>query len=575
MADTRLPKERASLNEMDAASVELKNLFCALSSFFPMIIYVNLTQNTYKILEYNSFTTRKANTSGIFDDLIHVGMSTVDPVHKQMFFDTFSRDSLLKAYARGETSVVLDVRQLGDDGISRWIKTSVIFIKNHENDDVIEITLSRPITSEKVKELENSRLRSVIEMVMLSKYEYISLIDIRTGKYTLYADAGRNTLRVPSSGDYQEQNLVISRLFVSDSDREDYLKITQLDNLVDRLKRNGGNFSTRFRFGDTSERRWRETMYQYCISDDEEILLTIRDIHDEVTAEEIKKEKEHQQILQGLGSDAPIGIIKCDIDGNITYANKNSADILGSPSIAETMKINLLTFPLLVEHGFADRLRECLTKNNTIVSDVDYVSKWGKKVFLRVHIKTWLEEGRINGAQVIIDDISEIKHLEEELRNISTTDFLTNIYNRRFFLNQLENEIERTKRQGAVFSLIMFDLDHFKNVNDRFGHQAGDIVLKCVADIAKKSMRKIDCFARWGGEEFIILMPCSKIDQARVSAERLCQIISETDMPNIGHVTASFGVTQFNDNDTVDTIIQKADELTYLAKSRGRNQVAY
>jgi diguanylate cyclase (GGDEF)-like protein len=155
------------------------------------------------------------------------------------------------------------------------------------------------------------------------------------------------------------------------------------------------------------------------------------------------------------------------------------------------------------------------------------------------------------------------------------TDFLTNTYNRRYFLDQLKNEIERTKRQGIVFSLIMFDLDHFKSVNDRFGHQVGDMVLKSVADIVMKNIRKIDCMARWGGEEFIILIPGTDLDQAKVLADRLCQIVSETTMPEAGRITASFGVTQFRENDTVDKLIQKADDFLYLAKARGRNQVAY
>lgn len=573
MADNEL--SNASLSEMDSSSVELKNLFFALSKFFPMIIYVNLTRNTYKIIEYNSFTTKKADVSGVFDDLISIGMSTVDPAHKQVFHDTFSRDSLLKAFERGEPSVVLDIRQLGDDGIYRWIKTSVIFIRDQENDDIIEITLSRPITLEKAREFENSRLRSVIEMIMLAKYEYVSLIDIKTGRYTLYAGTGRNMLRVPSGGNYQEWNLATCNTFVSEPDREEYLKITQLDHLIDRLKRNGGNFRTRFRLNDTPERHWREMMYQHCISDDdEEILMTVRDIHDEIIAEEVKKEKEQLQILQGLGSDAPIGIIRCDTEGNITYANRKFADILGLSGIDETMKINLLTFSPLVNYGFSEKLKECIEKNQSIVIELNHISKWGKKVFLRVHIKTWLEQGKINGAQVIIDDITEIKRLEEELRNISVTDFLTNTYNRRYFLQQLENEIERTKRQNVEFSLIMFDLDHFKNVNDQFGHQAGDVVLKHVADIVKKGIRKIDCLARWGGEEFIVLLPGTNLGQAKALAERLCKNISEACMPEINHITASFGVTQFNDHDTVDTLIQKADESTYLAKSRGRNQVA-
>jgi hypothetical protein len=89
MEDTGLLGKQASLYKLDSASAELKGLFYALSSFFPMIIYANLTQNTYKIMEYDSFTTKKADINGSFDELIQVGMSTVDPIHKQAFYDAF------------------------------------------------------------------------------------------------------------------------------------------------------------------------------------------------------------------------------------------------------------------------------------------------------------------------------------------------------------------------------------------------------------------------------------------------------------------------------------------------------
>jgi diguanylate cyclase (GGDEF)-like protein/PAS domain S-box-containing protein len=468
----------------------------------------------------------------------------------------------------------MDVRQLGDDGVYRWVKTSVIFLKNEENDDVIEITLSRPITAEKSRELDNLRLRSILEMVMLSKYEYVSLVDIKTGRYTLYADSDRKALSIPPSGDYVKWNDIICDTYVSPSDRSEYLENTKLENLTAMIKENSGNYSTRIRLGDTPERRWREVMYQLCTTGEDEMLMTVRDIHDEVTAAEMRKESEQRQILQGLGSDAPIGIITCDIGGNITYANGKSAAILGSPSIDETMKINLLTFPILIVCGFSGKLEECLKENKSIVSEISYTSKWGKKVYLRVHVKSFVENRKIIGAQVIIDDISELKHLEEELRKTSITDFLTNAYNRRYFISQLENEIERTKRQESVFSLIMFDLDHFKKVNDVYGHHAGDIILQSVADVVKKSIRKIDCLARWGGEEFILLIPGNTATQAVILAERLRKKIEEMDVQEACRVTASFGITQYVDSDTADTMIQKADELTYLAKARGRNQVA-
>lgn len=170
-------------------------------------------------------------------------------------------------------------------------------------------------------------------------------------------------------------------------------------------------------------------------------------------------------------------------------------------------------------------------------------------------------------------DLTDRKRLEEELYRLSVTDHLTGAYNRRYFVEMLEREVERARRTGRTFSLIMFDLDRFKSINDRFGHAAGDRVLKSVVSTFKERLRKTDCLARWGGEEFVILLPDTGVEGAAVLAEELRQRLSEMEIAGVGRVTASFGVTGYCSGDTVDAVTQRVDSALYQAKGNGRNCV--
>jgi diguanylate cyclase (GGDEF)-like protein len=172
-------------------------------------------------------------------------------------------------------------------------------------------------------------------------------------------------------------------------------------------------------------------------------------------------------------------------------------------------------------------------------------------------------------------DVTKYKKMEDELRNLSFTDVLTNAYNRRYFIQKLEEEIERARRNGNKFSLIMLDIDCFKSINDRFGHNAGDLVLKSMAEFIKNRIRKVDCLARWGGEEFVILLPDTPADKAAVLAEELRESLSRMDIPGVDCVTASFGVAGYCPGDTVDSLVNKADNMMYEAKAAGRNCVRY
>ena len=170
--------------------------------------------------------------------------------------------------------------------------------------------------------------------------------------------------------------------------------------------------------------------------------------------------------------------------------------------------------------------------------------------------------------------LAHIKILSEKLSQMAYTDSLTHIYNRLHFAHFLDAEIDKVKRYGGRFSIIFFDLDHFKEVNDKFGHLAGDGVLEKITEIVAKANRSADIFARYGGEEFIILTPETDLSGASIHAERLRNDIEKFDFQNVGHITSSFGVTEFNaETDSVEKLLERADKALYMAKEYGRNRV--
>ncbi|MDI6601198.1 MAG: GGDEF domain-containing protein [Thermoanaerobacteraceae bacterium] len=124
---------------------------------------------------------------------------------------------------------------------------------------------------------------------------------------------------------------------------------------------------------------------------------------------------------------------------------------------------------------------------------------------------------------------------------------------------KLEEEIERARRAGREFSLTMLDIDRFKSINDHFGHNAGDLVLKSMAEMIKNRIRKIDTLARWSGEEFVILLPDTTVNKAAVLAEELWESLSRMAMPGVGSVTASFGVAGYCPGDTFDAKGRRPD----------------
>ena len=160
----------------------------------------------------------------------------------------------------------------------------------------------------------------------------------------------------------------------------------------------------------------------------------------------------------------------------------------------------------------------------------------------------------------------------KELTKLAITDKLTNLYNRRQIEKLIQTEINRSQRFKSNFALVILDIDYFKDVNDTYGHQVGDIVLTEFANILKDTLRKTDFIGRFGGEEFMIICPeIGEIEIFKV-IESLRLKIANFDFEKVGHKTASFGITIYKDTDTLDSIIKRADDALYEAKNSGRNR---
>jgi two-component system, cell cycle response regulator len=167
--------------------------------------------------------------------------------------------------------------------------------------------------------------------------------------------------------------------------------------------------------------------------------------------------------------------------------------------------------------------------------------------------------------------------LVEESRWMATTDALTGLLNRRAFLESTGREIARTRRYNDKLSVILLDVDHFKHINDRRGHASGDIVLTEVGSLLNKAVRTCDIVARWGGEEFVLVLPSTSLDGAEQVAERVREMLEQAKIKdaNGDHipVTASFGVASYMGAETLEQVVDRADRAMYLAKSGGRNRV--
>jgi len=205
------------------------------------------------------------------------------------------------------------------------------------------------------------------------------------------------------------------------------------------------------------------------------------------------------------------------------------------------------------------------------------VTRSGKKVPFHISVSKSTSGGK-QFYNAILRDVSQIKAYEEDLQILANTDSLTRLYNRRQLYPMMQKDLDHAVRKKIPFSVLLIDIDHFKKFNDMYGHAGGDLLLVHFADKMRSALRKIDSAFRFGGEEFIVLLPETTGEAAMVPAERVRQLIADSrlSMPPEGRpvsFTVSVGVAGHRNGNTLDDVIRHADLAMYAAKSGGRNRV--
>lgn len=261
-------------------------------------------------------------------------------------------------------------------------------------------------------------------------------------------------------------------------------------------------------------------------------------------------------------------------------------------------------FPLFMEESISLRLEMTLTTGAPLVLSPllhrDLFQRTGREIwnyFLEVTVNTYKTLDGKDTLLFTVRDVTELnlqiqrareeialrkaaedqlQRANEKLQQLADTDPLTGLLNRRSTLNLLENEIVRFQRQGTPFSVILSDIDHFKKFNDNYGHDCGDDVLIHIGRLIGENIRALDGVSRWGGEEFLVVLPGSDVETTAEVAEKLRLLVSRSRcrcMPPSERITMTFGISQFRKGDVINNLIKRADEALYRGKEGGRNRV--
>jgi len=280
-------------------------------------------------------------------------------------------------------------------------------------------------------------------------------------------------------------------------------------------------------------------------------------------------QKYHEvQRLQNIISQSVL-YTTADLNAKITSVSKAFEDLTGYTEEELIGKNhNIFRDPNTPQH-FYDEMWKLLKKDEKFEGELKNLTKDKEEYWIKIVIDPMFNEDGIKiGYASYRENITNTKKLEY----ISTHDELTNIYNRAYFNNMIETKIKSATRYGHQFGLIILDIDHFKKVNDIFGHSVGDSVLIRIAKILQNNIREDDIVARWGGEEFVILLPHTEIKGACLLAEKI-RLLIEKDPSSDTKITASLGVGIFNQNESKTEFFEKVDNALYKAKELGRNRV--
>ena len=265
----------------------------------------------------------------------------------------------------------------------------------------------------------------------------------------------------------------------------------------------------------------------------------------------------------------------------IKEANQNAYDLFGVRNKTELLHSFVKTFATSATDVLIEQVVAILNKEERFGGE--FKSKFCNNKFLDIFIRISVVENKkfpYSRIIVALQDITMWKRLERQLRKKAQLDSLTKLLNHNAIMRRLEEELIRAKRYGLSLSCMMIDMDHFKVVNDKFGHQRGDQVLKRVATMIKNSVRTVDIVGRYGGDEFLLVLPETKPMNAKYAANRIQHIFNEKlfryqKMISF-HISLSIGITGYPSSKVKDSkdLITLADRAMYSAKKAGRNRIS-
>jgi len=306
------------------------------------------------------------------------------------------------------------------------------------------------------------------------------------------------------------------------------------------------------------------------------VVATFSDITQRIETERALRESEERLSLAVEG--AKLGMWDWHLEAQALDFNELAARMLGyrENEVASDVKsVRALTHPE-DEARLVDEMEAHLAGTRPFFeTDVRMRRKSGGYVWTNIRGRVTERDGRDKPLRVtgMLIDISRRKELEAELERLATTDELTGLFNRRYGTESLKAEVARVQRSDHPFSFILLDIDHFKRVNDRFGHDVGDKILVEVAGLLRNRLRRTDTAARWGGEEFAVILPETDCAGARAFAAELLERMDEIKPPDGKAISASFGVVDYRNDETASELVKRADRLMYRAKHAGRARV--
>jgi len=419
-----------------------------------------------------------------------------------------------------------------------------------------------------IRELEEAR--SHFEMVFQAIPDATIITKIDDGTLMAYNRAFMEATKFTDE-DLTVGSFNICDLYSDHSQRESFIKKLETDGFVENLE-----FS--FYGKDNEEHIGLISSKKIFIDSIPHTLSVIRDITELKAIEaKLQQSEERHRLLADNAADV---IWTMDLEGRFTYISP-SVEKLRGYTVEEVMTQSqeevLCLGSLIQMHEGLARAIESVEKNlpfQVFRGELEQPCKDGSTVWTEATVSgIYSEDGRFIGMLGVSRDISERKLMEKEIRRLSITDKLTQSFNRLKLDETLEQQFEWSKTSLSPFAIIILDVDHFKLVNDTYGHQVGDRVLIELVAVLNENVRNRDVVGRWGGEEFLIILPDTHVTEAVELAEHLRKAVEKYPFTTAGRVTISLGVSAFKTDSSPETIVSQADTALYQAKENGRNRV--